>query len=107
MFLNRKNIINVAISRAKDYLFVLMPDDKTEKIENLKLVKNVESLMKSNPSCTEIGSHELEKKIFGDEIYLEENTFSTGHQSVNVYGIPEKKYEVRSEEDAIDIQIHK
>jgi len=107
MFLNRKNIINVAISRAKDYLFVLMPDDKTEKIENLKLVKNVESLMKSNPSCTEIGSHELEKKMFGDETYLEENTFSTGHQSVNVYGIPEKKYEVRSEEDAIDIQIHK
>ena len=107
MFLNRKNIINVAISRAKDYLFVLMPDDKTEKIENLKLVKNVESQMKSNPSCTEIGSHELEKKMFGDETYLEENTFSTGHQSVNVYGIPEKKYEVRSEEDAIDIQIHK
>jgi hypothetical protein len=107
MFLNRKNIINVAISRAKDYLFVLMPDDKTEKIENLKLVKNVESLMKSNPSCTEIGSHELEKKMFGNETYLEENTFSTGHQSVNVYGIPEKKYEVRSEEDAIDIQIHK
>lgn len=107
MFLNRKNIINVAISRAKDYLFVLMPDDKTEKIENLKLVKNVESLMKSTPSCTEIGSHELEKKMFGNETYLEENTFSTGHQSVNVYGIPEKKYEVRSEEDAIDIQIHK
>lgn len=107
MFLNRKNIINVAISRAKDYLFVLMPDDKTEKIENLKLVRNVERLMKDNPLCTEIGSHELEKKMFGNETYLEENTFSTGHQSVNVYGIPEKKYEVRSEEDAIDIQIHK
>jgi hypothetical protein len=107
MFLNRKNIVNVAISRAKDYLFVLMPDDKTEKVENLKLVKKVEELMKNNSLCTEIGSHELEKKIFGNETYLEENTFSTGHQSVNVYGTPEKKYEVRSEENAIDIQVHK
>ncbi len=107
MFLNRKNIINVAISRAKDYLFVLMPDDKTVKVENLKLVKKVEALMKNNSLCTEIGSHELEKKMFGNETYLEENTFSTGHQSVNVYGTPEKKYEVRSEENAIDIQVHK
>jgi len=107
MFLNRKNIINVAISRAKDYLFVLMPDDKTEKIENLKLVKKVEELMKRNLSCTEIDSHKLEEKMFDHETYLEENTFSTGHQSVNVYGMPEKTYEVRSEEDAIDIQIHK
>lgn len=107
MFLNHQNIINVAISRARDYLFVLMPDDNTDKIENLKLVKKVESLMKENPSCTEIGTHELEGKIFGREHYLEENTFSTGHQSVNVYGLPEKIYEVRSEDDAIDIQLHK
>lgn len=107
MFLNHQNIINVAISRAKDYLFVLMPDNNTNKIDNLWLIKNVEKLMKSNPSCTEIDSHELEKRMFGNEVYLEENTFSTGHQSVNVYGVPEKKYEIRSEEDAIDIQIHK
>ena len=84
-----------------------MPDDNTEKIDNLRLVKNVEKLMKSDSSCTEIGSHELEKIMFGNETYLEENTFSTGHQSVNVYGLPEKKYEVRSEENAIDIQVHK
>ena len=35
------------------------------------------------------------------------NTFSTGHQSVNVYGLPEKYYEVRTEDNAVDIQIHK
>ena len=34
-------------------------------------------------------------------------SFSTSHQSVNVYGLPEQKYEVRSEDNAIDIQIHK
>lgn len=39
--------------------------------------------------------------------YLEDNTFSTGHQSVNVYGLPEKCYEIRSEDTAVDVQIHR
>lgn len=38
---------------------------------------------------------------------MEENSFSTGHQSVNVYGLPEKCYEIRSEDTAVDIQIHR
>ena len=45
--------------------------------------------------------------MFGDSQYLMNNTFSTGHQSVNVYGLPEKYYEVRTEDNAVDIQIHK
>ena len=32
MFLNKMNIINVSISRAKDYLFIVMPNDETENI---------------------------------------------------------------------------
>ena len=39
--------------------------------------------------------------------YIENNVFSTGHQSVNVYGLPEKRYEVRTEDNAVDIQIHR
>ena len=38
--------------------------------------------------------------------YLETNAFSTGHQNVNIYGIPEQRYEVRSEESALDVQVH-
>ncbi len=45
--------------------------------------------------------------MFGDSQYLENNAFSTSHQSVNVYGLPEKCYEVRAEDTAIDVQIHK
>jgi hypothetical protein len=105
MFLNHKNIINVAISRARDYLFVLMPDEKTIGIDNLKVVSMLAELM-NKQNCKIFYSHELEKWIFGNENFLEENTFSTGHQSVNVYSEPEKRYEVRSEDDAIDIQIY-
>ena len=107
MFLNKKNIINVSISRARDYLFVVMPDDETENIENLRLVKSVEGLIQSTDAWNEFASPDLEDLMFGDSKYLENNVFSTGHQSVNVYGLPEKIYEVRTEDAAVDVQIHR
>lgn len=107
MFLNRQNIINVAISRARDALIVLMPDDKTEKVGNLKIIKELEFLMgNSKEFFQELDSQFVERWMFKKENYLEENTFSTGHQAVNVYGIPERRYEVRSEDEAVDIQLH-
>lgn len=107
MFLNKKNIINVSISRAKDYLFVVMPDDDTENINNLRLVKRVEGLIQSTDAWNEFDSLDLEEIMFGTPKYLENNVFSTSHQNVNVYGLPEKIYEVRTEEGAVDVQIHK
>ena len=107
MFLNKRNIINVSISRAQDYLFIVMPDDDTDNIENLQLVKAVEYLIKKTTTWTEVLTSELETMMFGCPNYLENNTFSTSHQSVNVYGLPEKCYEVRTEDNAVDIQIHR
>ena len=83
-----------------------MPDAETEHIERLKLVNKVERLIKNSEMYTEYRADEIEELIFGRTGYLEENTFSTSHQNVNVYGMPEKRYEVRSEETAIDVQIH-
>ena len=106
MFLNKLNIVNVSISRARDYLIVLMPDDETENINNLTLIKKVERLCKEQPDWVEHLSPEIEELIFGSKSYLEDNSFSTSHQLVNVYGKPEKRYEVRSEDNAVDVQIH-
>lgn len=106
MFLNKRNIINVSISRAKDYLFLIMPDNETENIHNLRLVKRVEQIVKKSGCYVEYNSPELEERMFGSVTYLEDNAFSTGHQSVNVYGLPEKRYEIRSEDTAVDVQIH-
>lgn len=106
MFLNKQNILNVSISRAKDYLFILMPDDKTENINKLQKVKEIETLIKASNEYSETHTNLVEGIIFGQGNYLEENAFSTSHQIVNVYSKPEKRYEVRSEETAIDVQIH-
>lgn len=107
MFLNKLNILNVSISRARDYLFVLMPDNQTENVDRLVLVKRIEKLIKSQEHWTEHQSTEIEELIWGCKTYLEDNSFSTSHQLVNVYGKPEMRYEVRSEDKAIDVQIHK
>ena len=107
MFLNKRNIINVSISRARDYLFVVMPDDNTENIDNLLLVKRVERLIKRTDGWNQFKSPDIETLMFGDAQYLENNAFSTSHQSVNVYGLPERCYEVRTEDTAVDVQIHK
>ena len=107
MFLNKKNIINVAISRARDTLIVVMPNDQTENVEHLTRVKNVEHLMHASGDFIEYASQDIEQLMFGSRTYIEDNTFSTSHQSVNVYGLPETYYEIRSEDHALDVQIHK
>ena len=105
-FLNKMNILNVAVSRARDYLFVIMPEDETDGIEDLVRIRKIESLMRKNGKCSQFLACDLEKLLFGQSDYLENNVFSTGHQDVNVYDLPEKQYEVRAEDDAVDIQIH-
>ena len=107
IFLNKRNIINVSISRARDYLFIVMPDDNTEGISNLRLVKQVENLIRRTDEWNEFLSPDLEELMFDDSNYLENNAFSTSHQSVNVYGLPERRYEVRTEDNAVDVQIQK
>lgn len=66
----------------------------------------MERLIKSGKAYREYSADKIEVILFGKRGFLEENTFSTSHQSVNVYGLPEKRYEIRSEDTAIDVQIH-
>ena len=84
-----------------------MPDDDTVDVDKLLLIKKVERLIKQSSSWSEIHSPALERMMFNDSRWLENNSFSTGHQNVNVYGLPEKRYEIRTEDTAVDIQIHR
>jgi superfamily I DNA and/or RNA helicase len=107
MFLNNQNILNVSISRARDYLFILMPDDNTQDIENLYKIQKIERLIyrlaPNNHSVYE--STKIEEIMFGSNTYVYDNSFATSHQSVNVYSKPERKYEIRCEEIAVDVQV--
>ena len=107
-FLNKKNILNVAISRAKDYLIILMPNDETANIDNLYQLQRLRGIIKYYLAgvCQYWTASQIEEIIFGQHDYIYENSFVTTHQSVNVYTEPEKKYEIRVEEATIDVQVN-
>lgn len=106
-FLNQKNILNVAISRAKDCLILLMPDENTPNFDNLYQIRRLQGIIQYYLAgvCQHWSARAIEEIIFQQGDFLYENTFTTMHQSVNVYTKPEKKYEIRIEDTAVDVQV--
>lgn len=104
-FINRPNILNVAVSRAKDYLFLLMPDKSYKYFDQMEELKRLGLIMDQN-HCGYYSSGYIEKIMFGNEHYIERNTFVTSHQTTNVYSGYTTKYEVRMDEDNIDITVN-
>lgn len=103
-FINDKKVLNVAISRTRDYLVVAIPDAKTPNVQYLRGPLAIAGLMRQTPGVFgEMQTPDLEASVWGDRDYVEKNTFSTGHQNVNVYETPEKRFEVRSEDAALDV----
>ena len=106
IFLNNKNILNVAISRAQDYLCILMPHRDTDGFENLYEINKIGSIAMRDPSAVlSYTCDEVEETILDRKFYIESNTFVTSHQLANVYTKAVKKYEVRIDEKSVDIQI--
>ena len=104
-FINNQNILNVAISRASDYLFLLIPEKDYENFDSLYEVKKIGKNMTSL-GCSISTSGDVEKIIFGESQYIESNTYVTSHKMTNVFNNPFTKYEIRIDENAIDIQIN-
>lgn len=105
IMLNNRKIINVAISRARDFLFILLPHPDSYGYENLVELNRLCGI--ANRKCSSAAvfiSDVIEKSIFGKRNYIEANTFVTTHQVANVYTNPSSLYEVRIDENAVDIQ---
>ena len=97
---NNDNIINVGMSRARDYLLFMMPQCQ---MTGLNIKRRLRDLV---PNRTTISCTEIEKVIFGSSNYIECNTNITCHLPVNVYYNSPMKYEVRISDTALDIQIN-
>ncbi len=110
-FVNKKNILNVAISRAMDKMIILVPFDPDGEIntDDLHQIRWIVKLAGIKPECKNdvIGyeSSEIEKKLWKNENYIEDNVFTSTHQSVNIYTKAAKGYEIRQDENAIDVQV--
>ena len=108
IMLNNRSIINVAISRASDYLFVLLPHPSTDYYDNLVELKKlcwISKGMENDGNVTLNNCEKIEENIFEDRAFIEKNTFVTSHQLTNVYTQSEKRYEVHIDEKSVDIQL--
>ena len=98
---NNQNIINVAISRAKDYIFFLVPDCRTQGFPTREVLGKMSGDNKNVLFCNKI-----EKVMFGQEDYILQHTNVSCHMPVNVYYEPSALYEVKKDDHAVDIQIN-
>ena len=105
--INNRNIINVAISRAQDYLCILMPSADCEGFFNLIELNRLGNIAKRSLRDTTgiLNPSEVERLVFGSRNYLYNNIFVTSHQTANVYTKPAAHYEVRCDDKSIDIQV--
>jgi hypothetical protein len=109
--LEREYILNVAISRAKDRLILLVPDENTRNYASLKELNFLLDLARTHiqahgGTLAEYHADDIERSLFGRADYLTDNSFSSGHQTVNVFGPTERRYEVRLSDTAIDVQFN-
>lgn len=101
--LTKEYIYNVAISRAKDYLIVLHPYTA---IRNNKFINEIDISYKKNFGNTKIiNTKDIEKKLFNEENYIENNSYVSGHDNVNVFGLSDMKYFIKANDTAIDFQL--
>lgn len=110
MLLNDDHLVNVAISRAKDYLCILVPTHDSYGRENLKDINRAADILLSRSynyknEVTQIDCSEIEQLLFGKKGYLKSKSYITSHQMANVYTPTGYTYDIRVDENAIDIQI--
>jgi len=101
--LSKEYIYNVAISRAKDYLWILNPFSD---IQNNPFINNLKEIIGIKDSNL-IQSQTIEKIIFNEEDFIVNHSFLTGHDNINVFGQVEMKYFIKANTTAIDIQLRK
>ncbi|MCQ6253582.1 AAA domain-containing protein [Methanocaldococcus sp.] len=108
--LNNKNLLNVAISRARDYLFILLPNVNNISENLIRLYGYIKQL---DGGVKIIGSEELEKSLLNGKI-IKNISFISTHGKINTYGKDiGVKYEIKLDEinnknlNSIDVFINK
>jgi len=101
--LSKEYIYNVAISRARDYLVILHPYST---IKNNPFINDIALSYKNNFGNTKIlDANDIEYILFNDKNYIENNSYVSGHENVNIFGLSKMKYFIKANDTAIDIQL--
>ena len=99
---NNENIINVAMSRARDYIFFILPNGQQKGF----FMKNKIGSVVPFTDRAILTCKQVESVMFkGNENFIYEHTHVTCHMPVNVYCEDNALYEVRMSDEALDIRI--
>jgi hypothetical protein len=104
-FLKKPYIMNVAISRAEDYLILFVPDEDTQGMNYLEDLQNLLSIIYSLPKSEwcELNAWDIEPKLLPSENFIADHSFITSHQNVNIYGKPLYPYFIRICNSSVDV----
>lgn len=103
--LSKEYIYNVAISRARDYLVVLHPFSA---ITNNTFINRIKSSYQNSFETPLVKkASEIEVILFKEDNFIYDNSYITGHDTINVFGQLEKKYFIKANPSAVDIQLRK
>jgi hypothetical protein len=101
---NNQNVINVAMSRAKDYLFFLVPDNKMEGFYTRDILGKLAVNNEINHKI--LYCSDIEELMFNNKNFIKSNTNVSCHTPINIYCDSTCLYEVRKDDKAVDIQIN-
>ncbi len=99
--LNQQSVLNVAISRAQDYLILVLPDSNEFPV--LQRIKAICRHPEVVPHCQWVSARKMEHRLFEQEQYLKEHCHLESHQSINVYAASLGNYQISHAESSVDI----
>ena len=101
--LEKKYLYNVAISRARDYLWILHPEYSGKQNTAIEELKRLHA--QNQEPVTHLEAHQVEKALLNAVDFINNNTYFSGHNTVNVFGELEQSYFIKASPSAIDIQL--
>ena len=103
--LTKRYLYNVAISRARDYLWISHPQYETSHNPLMSELLNINSEYEGN--AEHIPATRVEQTLFQKPSYIENHCHQAEHESVNLFNQKEKHYFIKAGKSAIDIQLNR
>ena len=100
--INNTNLLNVAVSRARNAMIILVPSTEVTEWDNLNRLNTLIS-----KAAKTIKAEQLESDIWGTKTYIDRITSVGQHFQVNVYDEAQKAYDFKINEEAIDVLVHR
>ena len=100
--LSKEYLYNVAISRAQQNLWVMHPEYESS---NNPFIQNLIQIAEKNNACNHLHSSAIEKELLFKNDFIENGSYHSGHDPINIFSKPDQNYFIKASQSAIDIQL--